>query len=121
METPEEKLRNAFAGVIYALAKIDGEVQQVEIDVFKEQIAKHEWGKNIEIAFDKEYDLNEDAKVVFLKAMKVFRAWGPSEHYPFFIDLLEKIAEAHEGVVEEERKLIDRFKQGLIKDVNSSS
>ena len=118
MENLDEKLRTAFARVIYAVAKIDGEVQDVEVKVFRELIANHEWARSIELAFDKEYNDDSEANIVFLKAMKVFRSYGPSEHYPFFIDLLEKIAEAHDGVVPEERKLIDRFKQGLIFEIN---
>lgn len=119
MENLNQRLKEAFANVLYAVAKIDGEVQQVEIDVFKKVIAEHEWGQSIEVLFNRNVYDDSNANIVFLKAMKIFRAHGPSEHYPFFVDLLEKIAEAHDGVVPEERKMIDRFKQCLIMDVNA--
>lgn len=120
MEAINSKLQKAFGRVIYALAKIDGEVQQVEIDVFRELIANHEWAKAISLSFEEERELDSDANIVFLKAMRVFRFNGQSEHYPFFIDLLEKIAEAHDGIVPEEKQMIDRFRQGLLDGVNHS-
>jgi uncharacterized tellurite resistance protein B-like protein len=118
METPNTELQEAFGKVIYAVAKIDGEVQQVEIDVFREVINNHEWANSITLSFDREYELDRNANIVFLKAMKIFRFNGQSEHYPFFIDLLEQIALAHDGVVPEERRMIERFKQGLLAGIN---
>lgn len=118
MDAPSQNLREAFGKVVYAIAKIDGEVQQVEIDVFKKEIAKHEWAKEISLTFEEERILNTDPNIVFLKAMKVFRANGPSEHYPFFIDLLEKIAKAHDGIVNEEETMLRRFKEGLLTNIN---
>lgn len=118
MDTPNKELQEAFGKVIYAVAKIDGEVQQVEVDVFREVIANHEWAKNVTLSFDNEYKLDRNANIVFLKAMKAFRFNGQSEHYPFFIDLLEQIALAHDGVVPEERRMIERFKQGLLIGIN---
>ena len=118
MKALNNKLQKAFGQVIYAIAKIDGEVQQIEIDVFKKEIEKHQWAREISLSFEEERQSNLDPNIVFLKAMKIFRANGPSEHYPFFIDLLEQIAEAHDGVIEEEQLMIERFKEGLIRDVN---
>lgn len=118
MEILEKDLQQAFGRIIYAMAKIDGEVQQIEIDVFKEFIANHEWAESVSLSFEEETETDDDPNKVFLKAMKVFRAHGPSEHYPFFIDLLKKIAEAHDGIIDEEQKLLNRIKEGLLKDVN---
>lgn len=118
MEVLNTKLQHAFGKVVYAIAKIDGEVQQVEIDVFKKLIANHEWAKGVSLSFEQEREQDSDANIVFLKAMRVFRFNGPSEHYPFFIDLLEQIAEAHDGVVSEERQVIDRFKEALLEGIN---
>ena len=119
MITPDEKIQKAFGQVIYAVAMMDGEVQQVEIDVLKKVIADHEWGNQVVSSFEEEHGLNADPNIVFLKAMKVFRAHGPSKHYNFFIDLLEKIAHAHDGIIPEERKLIDRFREGLLGNLNN--
>lgn len=114
MEAIDNKLQDAFGKVVYSIAKIDGEVQQIEVDVFHDLIANHEWAKGVSLSFEAERELDMDANKVFLKAMKVFRFHGHSDHYPFFIDLLEKIAEAHDGVIAEERTMIDRFKTILL-------
>ena len=47
--------------------------------------------------------------------MRIFRENGSkaTPHYPFFLDLLEKIAMAHDGIVPEEQKLLDLFKETL--------
>lgn len=114
MEDIDYKLQEAFGKVVYSIAKIDGEVQQIEVDVFHKLIANHEWAQAISLSFEVERELDMDANKVFLRAMKVFRFNGHSEHYPFFIDLLEKIAEAHDGVIFVERQMIDRFKEILL-------
>lgn len=120
MDKINHKLQEAFGRVVYAIAKIDGEVQQIEIDVFKDLIEHHPWGQQISDVFYQETEMNNDPNIIFLKAMKVFRAHGPSEHYPFFINLLEKIAQAHDGIIDEEQKMINRFKEGLLEDVNNN-
>jgi len=114
MKKSQEALEEAFGRVVYAIAKIDGEVQQIEIDIFKEVIANHVWADGVTMSFDEECKLDSNANIVFLKAMRTFRFNGPSDEYPFFIDLLEKIAAAHDGVIPEERTMIDRFKEGLL-------
>lgn len=115
MELPNKELQEAFGKVVYAMAKIDGMVQQAEIDVLHKVIEENEWAKEVLSSFNKETELDEDPKIIFPKAMMVFRHHGKSAepHYPFFIDLLEKIAEAHDGIVPEEQKLIDLFKETL--------
>jgi hypothetical protein len=47
-------------------------------------------------------------------AMRVFKDNGPSEEYDFFLDVLLKVAEAHDGIVKEEKKLIDHLKTELV-------
>ncbi|MCB0496159.1 MAG: hypothetical protein KDC79_08475 [Cyclobacteriaceae bacterium] len=115
MELPNKELQEAFGKVVYALAKIDGKVQQVEIDVLHQVIAENEWAKEVLSSFDKETELDEDPNKIFPKAMRIFRENGSkaTPHYPFFLDLLEKIAMAHDGIVPEEQKLLDLFKETL--------
>lgn len=115
MDLPNKELQEAFGKVAYALAKIDGKVQQVEIDVLHKVIAENEWANEVLSSFNKETQLDEDPNKIFPKAMRIFRENNneAAQHYPFFIDLLEKIAEAHDGIVPEEQKLIDLFKDTL--------
>jgi len=117
MDLPNKELQEAFGKVVYSVAKIDGEVQQVEIDALDKIIAENEWAKEVLKSFNKETKLDNDPNLIFLKAMRVFRIYGSNEHYPFFIDLLIKIAEAHDGIVPEEQKLIDLFTNALKGDI----
>ena len=114
MDLPNNELQEAFGKVAYAIAKIDGKVQQIEIDVLHKVIAENKWAEEVLRSFNKEAKLDDDPNKIFPKAMRVFRDYGSrSEHYPFFIELLEEIAKAHDGIVPEEQKLIDMFKDTL--------
>lgn len=115
MDKPNKELQEAFGKVVYALAKIDGEVQQIEIDTLYKVIEENQWAKEVLSSFNKETKLDNDPNKIFPKAMKVFRENGDraTPHYPFFLDLLEKMAMAHDGIVPEEQKLLDLFKQAL--------
>ena len=113
MNLPNKELQEAFGKVVYAVAKIDGEVQQTEIDVLHKIIAKNKWAEQVLVSFNKETELDNDPNKIFPKAMNVFRSYGKSEHYTFFIELLEEIASAHGGIVPEEQKLIKMFKDTL--------
>jgi len=116
MNLPNKELQEAFGKVAYSLAKIDGEVQQEEIDVLNKIIAQNKWAEQVLTSFNIETKLDNEPNKIFLKAMHVFRKYGENEHYPFFIELLEQIAGAHDGIVPEEQKLIDMFKDTLQED-----
>lgn len=109
-----EEVLDTFGKIIYAIAKSDGEVQDEEADVIREVIDNHEWAQELELSFAVEKELDTDYESVFEEAMGVFETYDVKEHYGQFIDLLEKIAEAHDGIVNEEKLLIDRFKERLL-------
>ncbi|MFY0626555.1 MAG: hypothetical protein JXR07_09680 [Reichenbachiella sp.] len=109
----EEEVLDTFGKIIYAIAKSDGEVQDEEVEVIRKVIDNHEWAQELELSFAVEKELDMDYDEVFEDAMRVFASYDVKAHYDDFLDLLEKIAEAHDGVVNEERELIDRFKQRL--------
>jgi len=113
MDLPSKELQEAFGKVVYAIAKIDGEVQQVEIDALYKVIEENKWAGEVLKSFNKEAELDLDPNIIFAKAMRIFRENGRSEHYTFFIELLEVIANAHEGIIPQEQKLIDMFKATL--------
>ena len=113
MDLPNKEIQEAFGKVAYSIAKIDGEVQQIEIDALHKVIAENKWAEQVLVSFNKETALDNDPNKIFLKAMNVFRSYGRNDHYPFFIELLEQIAGAHDGIVPEEQKLIDMFKDTL--------
>ncbi len=111
----EEEVLDTFGRIIYAIAKSDGEVQEEEVRVIHEVIDNHEWAQELELSFAIEKELDTDFNAVFEDAMAVFETYDNlKEHFEEFLDLLEKIAEAHDGIVDEERELIERFKKRLL-------
>lgn len=110
MENLNKDVLDTFGRIIYAVAKSDGEVQDSEVTVIQEVIDNHSWAQEIELSFAIEYELDEDADEVFDSAIETFRFNEIGGHANEFIDLLEKIAEAHDGIVSEEKVIIDKFK-----------
>ncbi|MEM7304924.1 MAG: hypothetical protein AAF372_05310, partial [Pseudomonadota bacterium] len=55
-------------------------------------------------------ELDMDPRMIFFKNMRIFRAHPVDEHYPYFLELMEKVATAHEGIVPQENVLIEKFK-----------
>ena len=104
---------DTFGKIIYAVAKADGEVQESEIEVIRAVIDNHEWAQEVELSFEIERELDEDADEIFANAMELFKFDEVQGHVDDFIDLLEKIADAHDGIVPEEKALIDKFKSKI--------
>jgi len=102
-----------FGKIIYAVAKADGEVQASEVEVIRHVIDNHEWAQEVELSFEIERELDEDADTIFANAMELFKFDEVRDHYDDFIDLLEKIADAHDGIVAEEKAMIDKFKSKI--------
>lgn len=113
MENLDKNVLDAFGRIIYAVAKSDGEVQAEETAVIQDIIDNHTWAQEMELSFAIESALDEDANEVFDEAIETFKFNEIGSHAKEFVDLLEKIAEAHDGIVSEEEVLIDKFKAKL--------
>ncbi len=113
MAVRKSKLYSAFGEVIYAIAMADGKVHEEEVTALKNLLANHDWARGVSWSFDYENKQNRKLDEIMTYATRVFKENGPCEEYSFFIDVVEKIAEAHDGIVPEEQKLIDRLKQDL--------
>ncbi len=110
----KEEVYQAFGELIYAVAIADGEVQKEEIDKLQELLETHDWAKEIKWSFDYETEKKTDVEEAYSKALSTMVEYGPFEDYPFLFEALEEVAEAFDGIVVEERVLIDRFKSELI-------
>jgi uncharacterized tellurite resistance protein B-like protein len=113
MENLNKNVLDVFGRIIYAVAKSDGEVQEEETAVIQDIIDNHSWAQEIELSFAIESALDEDSNIVFDDAIEAFKFNEIGDHASEFVGLLEKIAEAHDGIVSEEKALIDRFKTRL--------
>jgi uncharacterized tellurite resistance protein B-like protein len=108
---PSRETMNVFGKLLYALAKVDGAVQSSEIAVLHDIVAKNKWAKQIEFSFNTAKNLDMDPHTIFVKNMRIFQTKPCNEHYSYFLELMEKIAEAHDGIVPEEQAMIDQFKK----------
>jgi uncharacterized tellurite resistance protein B-like protein len=108
---PSRETMNVFGKLLYALAKVDGVVQPSEIDALHAIVAKNKWAKQIEFSFNMEKKLDMDPHTIFTKNMRIFHTRPIDEHYSYFLELMEKIAEAHDGIVPAEQAMIDQFKK----------
>jgi len=108
-----EDVYHAFGELMYAVALADGEIQQEEIIRFNKIIEKHQFAHKIKWSFFHEQEENTPLKVALEKALKTLTTYGPFEDLPFLFKALEEIALAFNGIVIEERNLIDNFRKDL--------
>ena len=87
----------------------DGEVQQEELDELKRIVEEDKWAKEIELSFNEALELQMDPKIVFYKNIRIFKTLEAEEYMPYFINLMERIAEAYDGIIPEEKELITTF------------
>lgn len=110
MNKPNKEILDVFGRILYAMAMADGEVQEAEVQALHDVIKKNPWAKQVSLSFDLARHLDMDPWIMFLKNMRIFRTQAVDEHYPYFVELLEKIALAHEGIVPEERAMLEKFR-----------
>lgn len=109
----KEKLYNAFGELIYAIARADGAVQDVEEEALIKVLNNHPWSKEIKWSFDYEACKENCVSDAYDKAMNIFKEHGPDPEYKFMLEVMTEVAEAFHGIVPEEKELIDRFKRDL--------
>ena len=108
-----DRLYDAFGELIYAVAKADGKVQDVEVNALNEILLGHPWAVNIKWSFNYEKKNQNSFEDTFKKGLITCQDYGPSEDYEFLFDVLDTVAEANQGITEKERAIIDRFKKEL--------
>ena len=85
-----DRLYDAFGEIAYAIAKADGLIDQDEIDALTQILENHPWASNIKWSFNYEWLRDEDAEVIYKKAITRCMEYGPSPEYANFIDLMNK-------------------------------
>jgi hypothetical protein len=66
METTQTQLYDALGELIYALAKVDGLIDEAEIGKLEEVLRSHPWSSEIKWSFDYE---NRKANSVWMKLL----------------------------------------------------
>ena len=115
---PIENLYYALGQLAYAIAMADGNVQPEEKlalqAILAEEARKHGVGEDAEIVFNLMERDETDAMKSYEWAMNELRR---NSHYFIpalrekFVKILERISRAYPPVVEEEKRLLERFKR----------
>lgn len=116
MNKPSKEVLHVFGKILYSLAMADGKIQEAELRTLRKLVAKNEWAKEIEFSFTEAMEHNMDPHISFLKNMRIFSSRELNQHFPFFLALMESLAEAHKGMSPAEVSLIEEFKIYCSKD-----
>lgn len=119
--TPIENLHYAIGELAYAIARIDGKVQEEERKKFHDIVAAEirckDYGFDISDIIFRIMDKDrQSAETVYKWAMKNIQTNG---HYlspmlkKTFINVMKKIAKAYPPVTESEKNLLERFKKDI--------
>lgn len=110
----KETLYEAFGELIYAVAKADGLIDNDEIKQITEILDNHPWASNIKWSFNYEWLKDEPAEEIYKKAITRLLNHGPAEEFREMLDIMKKIADASEGILRSEQKVINSFSKDLI-------
>lgn len=114
MELTKEQLYDAFGELLYAVAQVDGEVQESEAKKIELMLKNFPGAAEIEWSFEYEYDKQQSVEEAYKKAIDVCKWYGPSPDYTFLFDLVEQVANASDGLSDDEAALIARFRGELM-------
>ncbi len=115
----KEKLFEAFGELIYAVAKTDGDVQQEEVEKIKSLFKYRKGGEEVVWSFNYENKHNNTVKDAYERALEAMIAHGAYDGYSELIHILNEVAKASSGIDEQERLLISRFEDDLVKGLKT--
>jgi len=120
----KSRLYDAFGELLYAIAMADGAVQQEEVEMLERLLSEHPWAKEIKWSFDYEKDKAHTVEEAYQKAIEVCKENGPDPEYKYLLDVMIKVADAFDGIVPQEKEIIDNFtndlKNRFIQDLKSN-
>jgi len=114
MKHNHEKLYEAFGELLYVVAMADGLIQEEEVSALENILAKHPWATDIKWSFDYERKKERGVEEVYARVLDYCTNAGPSPEYQNMIEVMEAMAEASNGVDEDEKEVIETFISTLI-------
>ena len=108
-----ERLYDAFGELIYAIAMADGAIQKEEIVTLEKLVRSHPWAKEIRWSFNYEHHKHHSAEEAFDHAINICKLNGPDPEYKYLLEVMTQVAEAFNGIVPQEQKIIEDFKSDL--------
>jgi uncharacterized tellurite resistance protein B-like protein len=110
----KEKLYEAFGELLYAVAKADGLVQDEEMSTLKNLLQNHAWASEIQWSFNYEKGRGHSVDFTYKKAIDIFKEHGPDPEYARFVEILRLVGDAHAGMDDSEKQVIEKFQQDLL-------
>ncbi|CCH53601.1 hypothetical protein BN8_02709 [Fibrisoma limi BUZ 3] len=110
MYSPDVSL--GIGSVVYALTKVDGRLQREEMQTVKEVFVDEPHGDLALYSFFLRENVNESVEDAYTFGMRRLLDKRAELNEPLkkrFIDILIRVARAHDTVSREERELIQRF------------
>ena len=114
MRISKEQLFEAFGEILYAMAAVDGKIQQEEKELIAQAIKHHRHEYDILFSFKQGVTKAKTIKEAFGKAMETFRSYGAFDGYSDFKIILENLAQSCQGISPEEQEIIDQFHKELL-------
>lgn len=109
----DAKIYDAFGELIYSVAISDGIIQKEELTVLDEMLEGHPYEKEIKWSFKYEMNKGSSLKDTYNKAISAFKDHGPNQDYGLLVEILEKLAEASDGIDRTEGRVISNFQKTL--------
>lgn len=112
--TQQEKLYEVLGELLYAIAKADGVIQNEEKVALNELLSKHTWASEIKWSFNYEESKDSSMEDIYKKVINFCHSYGPTPVYEEFIDAMKFVANASQGIDENESEMINSFSKNLI-------
>lgn len=107
------KLYDAFGELLYAIAIADGEIQDEEKKTLERLLKEHPWSREIKWSFDYENQKKHSVEEAYSKAIDICKENGPDPEYKYLLDVMVNVADAFDGIVPQEKIVIDNFRKDL--------
>ncbi|KXX72634.1 TerB family tellurite resistance protein [Flammeovirga sp. SJP92] len=110
----KEKLYEILGELLFVVAKADGVIQVEEKEVLESYFKDHPYGEDIRWSFNYEAKRNTPVDDVYNKVIDYCKHYGPTNEYQEFIKAMEVVAEAADGIDENETAVMQSFSQDLL-------
>ena len=110
----KEELYETLGELLFVIAKSDGVIQEEEQNALTKILEKHSWASEIKWSFQYESSKNSTVEEVYNKVINACHSYGPTPEYEEFIEAMKLVADASDGIDENESKIINSFSADLI-------
>ncbi|ANQ49896.1 TerB family tellurite resistance protein [Flammeovirga sp. MY04] len=111
----KEKLYEILGELLFVVAKADGVIQDEERQAIDQYIENHPYGEDIKWSFNYEAKKNTPMEEVYNKVLDYCKHYGPTAEYGEFVNAMKVVAEASDGIDENEAEVMDSFSKELLK------